>query len=434
MNRVLRCSNNARKGSPKWAPMKVTILKGSHEIGGNCIQLSSGSTTLLLDAGLPLSAESQPVDLSRLSVDALLVSHPHQDHFGLMATLPPGTPVYIGRLARSLIDAPQLFIGKDRYALNFYDFQAWQPFTIGDFTITPYLVDHSATDAYAFLIEAEGKRLFYSGDLRSHGRKGILFENLVKHPIRDIDVLFLEGTMLHRSNDLFPDETAVEETIFQTIRQQKNISFLLASSQNIDRIVSAFRACKRAGKLLVIDIYTAWVLEQLRQVTQNTPAMDWPEIRVFARYSQDEILKTNPDYFGDFRKRLYRHRVMPKELRETPEAFLYFGKMSGFRFIDKFKNAAAPVNVIYSQWLGYLDGSHPEYFGSDKISRYRSDPEINFIYAHSSGHAPLKDLQKLAAALKPKMLIPIHTEDAEGFRSKFENVTTLMDGETFVLD
>ncbi len=204
--------------------MKVTILKGSHEIGGNCIQLTSGKTTLLLDAGLPLSAESEPVDLSRLSVDALLVSHPHQDHFGLMATLPPGTPVYIGRLARSLIEAPQVFIGGDRYTLDFHDFKAWQPFTIGEFTITPYLVDHSATDAYAFLIEAEGKRLFYSGDLRSHGRKGILFENLVRHPVRDIDLLFLEGTMLHRSNDQFPDETAVEDTIFQTIRQQKNIS------------------------------------------------------------------------------------------------------------------------------------------------------------------------------------------------------------------
>jgi mRNA degradation ribonuclease J1/J2 len=46
----------------------------------------------------------------------------------------------------------------------------------------------------------------------------------------------------------------------------------------------------------------------------------------------------------------------------------------------------------------------------------------------------LKDLQKLAEALKPKMLVPIHTEDAEGFRSNFENVTTLMDGETFVLN
>ena len=138
--------------------MKVTIHKGIHEIGGNCIQVSSGKTTILLDAGLPLRVDSQPVDLSRLIVDALLVSHPHQDHFGLMATLPPDTPVYIGGLARSLIDAPQVFLGNDRYALDFHDIKAWQSFTIGGFTITPYLVDHSATDAYAFLIEAEGKR------------------------------------------------------------------------------------------------------------------------------------------------------------------------------------------------------------------------------------------------------------------------------------
>jgi len=413
--------------------MKVTILKGTQEIGGTCILLSSGKTSILLDAGLPLSADSQPVDLSRLAVDALLVSHPHQDHFGLMATLPPGTPVYIGKLARSLIDATQVFIGNDKYALDFHDFKAWQPFTIGDFTITPYLVDHSAVDAYAFLIEAEGKRLFYSGDLRSHGRKGVLFKNLVKRPIRDIDVLFLEGTMLHRSNDLFPDETAVENTIFETIRQQKNISFLLSSSQNIDRIVSAHRACKRAGKLLVIDIYTAWVLEQLRQITQNTPAMDWTEIRVFASHSQDERLKANPDYFGDFRKRLYLHRVKREELHATPESFLYFGKMSSFHLIDEFKNAAAPVNVIYSQWLGYLDGKHADYYGSDQIAAYRSDPAVNFVYAHTSGHAPVEDLKKLATALKPRMLVPIHTEHAERFQDHFENVTLIGDGEPFIL-
>jgi ribonuclease J len=413
--------------------LKVTIHKGSHEIGGNCIQVSSGKTTILLDAGLPLSADSQPVDLSRLSVDALLVSHPHRDHFGLMSSLPFGTPVYIGKLARSLIDATQVFLGRDRYALDFHDFKAWQPFAIGEFTITPYLVDHSATDAYAFLIEAEGKRLFYSGDLRSHGRKGVLFDNLVKRPVRDIDVLFLEGTMLRRNNDLFPDEEAVENEILQTIRQQKNISFLLASSQNIDRIVSAYRACKRAGKLLVVDIYTAWVLEQLRQITENTPAMDWPEIRVFAKYSHDEKLKANPDYFGDFRKRLYRHRVKREELHATPELFLYFGKVSGFHLIDEFKNAAAPVNVIYSQWLGYLDGSHPEYFGSDRVSAFRSDPAVNFVYAHTSGHAPVEDLKKLAKALKPRELVPIHTQHGEDFSTAFANVVTHKDGESWSL-
>jgi len=411
--------------------MEVTIHKGSHEIGGTCIQVSSGQSTILLDVGLPLSTDSQPVDVSRLAVDAALVSHPHQDHFGLIASLPAGTPVYMGKLARSLIDATRVFIGKDRYTLDFHEFKAWQPFAIGDFTITPYLVDHSATDAYAFLIEAEGRRLFYSGDLRSHGRKGVLFRNLVKRPIRDIDVLFLEGTMLHRNNDLFPDETAVENTIFQTIRQQKNISFLLASSQNIDRIVSAYRACKRAGKLLVIDIYTAWVLEQLRQVTQNTPAMDWLEVRVFATDAYNERLKANPAYFGDFGKRLYRRRVKREELHATPESFLYFGKMSSFRFIDEFKNAAAPVNVIYSQWLGYLDGTCPEYFGSEKVSAFRSDPAVNFVYAHTSGHATVEDLQKLVEALTPKMLVGVHTESPEDFKTMFPRAQRATDGVPF---
>ncbi|UWZ85121.1 MBL fold metallo-hydrolase [Occallatibacter riparius] len=413
--------------------MQVTIHKGSREIGGTCIQISSGKTSILLDAGLPLNPDSQPVDLSHLSVDALLVSHPHQDHFGLMSLLPPGTPVYIGKLARSLIDATRVFIGDDRYALNFRDFKAWQPFIIGDFTITPYLVDHSATDAYAFLIEGEGKRLFYSGDLRSHGRKRILFENLVKRPVRDIDVLFLEGTMLHRSNDQFPNEQSVEDKIFETILQQGNISFLISSSQNIDRIVSAYRACKRAAKLLVIDIYTAWVLEQLRLVTQNTPCMDWPEIRVYAKGSQYEELKANPEYFGDFSNRLFRRRVMPEDLHDTPEAFLYFGKVSSFPFIESFKSASVPVNVIYSQWLGYLDGNHASYYGCDKIASYRSDPAVNFVYAHTSGHATVEDLKKLAEAFHPRVLVPIHTEHGQEYSQVFANVVNLNDGQDFFL-
>ena len=144
-------------------------------------------------------------------------------------------------------------------------------------------------------------------------------------------------------------------------------------------------------------------------------------------------MKATPEYFGDFRKRLYRHRVKPKELHATPEAFLYFGKMSSFPFIEKFKNAAAPVNVIYSQWLGYLDGNHAGYFGSDQIAAYRSDPGVNFIYAHTSGHAPVEDLKRLAEALKPRMLVPIHTEHSEEYLQHFANVVQMNDGQDLVL-
>jgi ribonuclease J len=414
--------------------MEILVHKGNHEVGGTCIQVTSGTTTILLDVGLPLSAESPHVDVSKLKVDAVLVSHPHQDHFGLMDRLLQSTPVYIGELGKNLIDVTHVLLGKERHGNNFRHFKAWEPFLIGDFTITPYLVDHSAIDAYSFLIEAEGKRVFYSGDLRSHGRKGKLFDHLVKHPIPDIDLMFLEGTMMHRSNDLFPDEAAVEKKIVEVISTQKNISFIISSSQNIDRIVSAFRACKRTGKTLVIDIYTAWVLEKVKQVTENVPKMEWPEIRVYADYSQDKKLKANPDYFGDFRPRLYRHRVKWQDMTANPSAFLYFGKMSSFRKINAFKKGEGGVNIIYSQWQGYLDGNHTDYFGSDRIAAYRKDPQVNFVYAHTSGHAPVEDLQRLAAALKPKTLVPIHTEYAGEFSKSFANVMTLKDGVTFVLN
>ena len=57
-----------------------------------------------------------------------------------------------------------------------------KPIELGPFRITPYLMDHSAYDSYAVLIESDGQRVFYTGDLRGHGRKAALFERLVAHP------------------------------------------------------------------------------------------------------------------------------------------------------------------------------------------------------------------------------------------------------------
>jgi ribonuclease J len=408
--------------------MKVTIHRGSHEIGGTCIQLSTAETTILLDLGLPLSEESKKLDVASFRPDAVLISHPHQDHFGLIDALDSSVPVYIGKLGKSLIDATRMLLGKELYCNQFCYFSSWKRFSVGDFQITPFLVDHSSADAYAFLIEANGKRVFYSGDFRAHGRKSILFDNIVKKHPRDIDLLFMEGTMLERSNDEFPTEAAVEQKIFETIKGQNNISFLISSSQNIDRIVSAFRACKRAHKNLVIDIYTAWVLEQFKMIPNSVPKMEWELVKVYATHSQDNKLKQHPEFFGDFRKRLYKHRVHKEEIQASPHDYLSLGKMSHFKIIDSYKSVR-PVNVIYSQWLGYLSYSNIEYYGTENIAAYRNDPQINFVYAHTSGHATVEDLKTFAGALKPKMLVPVHTCYGERYRDMFENVHIIDDNQ-----
>ena len=68
------------------------------------------------------------------------------------------------------------------------------PLVVGSFTITPHLVDHNAFDSYAVVVEAGGRRVLHTGDLRGHGRKRRLFDGVVSDPPRDIDALLIEGT------------------------------------------------------------------------------------------------------------------------------------------------------------------------------------------------------------------------------------------------
>ena len=47
---------------------------------------------------------------------------------------------------------------------------------IAGFDVTPYLMDHSAFDAYAYHVTDNKKSLLYTGDFRAHGRKSSAFK------------------------------------------------------------------------------------------------------------------------------------------------------------------------------------------------------------------------------------------------------------------
>ena len=262
--------------------MKAKVYRGTQEIGGTCIELTADNGKILwIDLGAPLDTKNPNVSYSQNKVDALLISHPHQDHFGLMENVGSQIPVFIGQLSLDLINATKIFLDKAPSTGNFKIIKPWVSYTIADtFKVKPFLTDHSSPEAFAFLIEADGKRVFYSGDFRATGRKGVVFENLIKRPPPNIDLLLVEGTMVERSNHLYPTEDSVEKAIVNVIKGQKNISFVISSAQNVDRFVSVFIACKKAHKFMVIDIYTVWILEMVRKKAKGVPSIEWEEIKV----------------------------------------------------------------------------------------------------------------------------------------------------------
>ncbi|MGA9657012.1 MAG: MBL fold metallo-hydrolase RNA specificity domain-containing protein [Polyangia bacterium] len=54
--------------------------------------------------------------------------------------------------------------------------------------------------------------------------------------------------------------------------------------------------------------------------------------------------------------------------------------------------------------------------------------DIPIIVHHTSGHAGIADLQRLAEALKPGRVVPIHTAAPERFAQHFKNVALSGDG------
>ena len=76
-------------------------------------------------------------------------------------------------------------------------------------------------------------------------------------------------------------------------------------------------------------------------------------------------------------------------------------------------------------WDGYL---------SDNLRSVCKDNGLFLEYIHTSGHAKPEDLKTFASAMKPKMLIPIHTFESGKYPDTFSNVKILNDGEVIDLN
>ncbi|OPZ76813.1 MAG: putative ribonuclease J [Alphaproteobacteria bacterium ADurb.Bin438] len=94
--------------------MKFCIKRGAKEIGGSAVELESQGKRIILDLGLPLDAETSSPDLLpdikglKEKTDdllALLISHPHQDHYALGEFIDKNIPIYMGKIASEILKA-----------------------------------------------------------------------------------------------------------------------------------------------------------------------------------------------------------------------------------------------------------------------------------------------------------------------------------------
>ncbi len=375
--------------------MQIKIHRGINQIGGCVTEIKSKKARILIDVGsnLPNCESKVKVNVANISkkCDAVFITHYHLDHIGEYMQVKKQVPIYIGEQAKEVFMIYQKKMKEPNIAevtqehidrlKTFKTFKQDIPLEIGDMKITPIPVNHSAFDSYMFLIEAEGKRVLHTGDFRTHGPDGKDIHKTLEE-IGNVDVLICEHTTLSRLDEVFMSELKLQEEAIDLIKNNKYV-FIMCASTNIDRIASFYHANKKAGeKLFICDVYQKEILDYVTKTSKKyKDYYDFSDVKSFDSKFYEEMVDKGFCM-------LVRSNYFSKKFVNSPN------------FKDNL--------FIYSQWLGYLQGSNAD------------ESIVNFVpkeyyYLHTSGHATAKGIEEVCNIVKPEIIIPIHGEDAHDF-------------------
>ena len=391
--------------------MNIIIHRGTHQIGGSAIEISTASTRIVLDFGnelsldekyIPTKLEIEGITKGIPDCDGIVISHYHMDHLGQLTSALSEIPLYMGELSKEIALIGSEYQDKDLYLrlLGANTFRGGEAFTIGNIHIRPLVIDHSAADSYMFVIEAEGKRVLYTGDFRMHGLRHHISEKLVNTYIGEVDVLITEGTSLSRDADERISEAAVLEDISSYIQDGKYV-FVMSSSTNIDRIMGIWQNMP-TDKVLICDAYQKRILDT---VINNV----YYESSLYRRHDSPLVLNKGP---------------YPKYYMDHGFVSLVRGTEHFVSHIKEFPKD--DVRIIYSMWTGYIEEN---LLLQDLLNTYPS------YICHASGHVSKNDLVQFMELVNPDIVIPVHTDTPEELESVVPNRTVCVvnDNEPFII-
>lgn len=395
--------------------MSIIIHRGLDQIGGCITEISTATFRIFVDMGktLPGSGRQMSEEEEREYVadlfsqnkkenEAVIYTHAHEDHVGMFVHVPKNVPQYIGEGGREILLAKYRTLLKatlnteemanvNEKIRRLEAFHVWEKprrrpksFRIGDIAITPFFSCHSIYDSYMFLIEADGKRIWHTGDYREHGYLGKGLEKVLRTYAKDIDVLITDGTNLKKPEKCI-HESEVSSRMSLVMRAFKYV-FVLASSTDIDRLATIKKAARSAHKNLYVN--SAYMKETMRIFTEREANVANGLYKFHPRFATESSLdEMKRDGF-----------VLVTGVRKVKE-------VEGMRM-------NLPDNdtiLIYSSWDGYY--KIPEQVKvNDGYQKFR-ELFNNVVDIHTSGHADRDTIKKVIEIVNPKEdVIVIHRE------------------------
>lgn len=205
--------------------MKVSVLGAAKEVGRSAFLVNANGTSILMDYGVLLKREPVfPMHVRPKEVDAVVITHAHLDHSGFVPSLFLSDSASVQALGTPpTFDLSQLLMEDMIKISGFYlpfeyidiitmmkhskNLQYKESYMVNDVKVTLHESGHVLGGA-SVILEHNGKRIFYTGDINTRGTKLLRPADL---DFGDIDLMIIEST--YSQTEQVPREQAEKELL-----------------------------------------------------------------------------------------------------------------------------------------------------------------------------------------------------------------------------
>jgi len=323
---------------------------------------------------------------------------------------------------KTTLNHPEIVVPRD-----FKLFKFGKKFKIDGIEVIPYNVDHSLPGATGFIIHTSSGTIVYTGDFRFHGRREEATVKFMEACEKaKPDVLIIEGTRIDEESSR--KEADVEDEVSTITSKSKGLTVCNWPVRDSDRLISFLNAAKKMDKKLTISLKQAYLIEQLNKCKDSiAPKIDDKNLSLYAFRKdwgmigsdcEDRLVMADYD---KWERGFLDDSICHNDVKNNQNKFMFFCTNFDLKEL---------IDIRPNKGSVYIKSVCEPFDIEMEIDWQRIENWVNHFgmdmnSTHVSGHASGPQLKDFVKKVKPKMIIPVHTQHANFYDKWWDNVRLL---------